>query len=134
MCFSACIALIIKYITSEPLPVRSCVIKYQAFVYSVLHVEQGHVCVPAHTTPPGPKTLLRLQSLCCLNDIPAMWLHVCSMSSAAQRRNCFHVSEIPTRSTHLFTKGCLFIMHMMGGGGCCFRHIELDEAKSEAEI
>lgn len=45
------------------------------------------------------QALFRLQ-LPCLNGISAMWLRVWGVSSAAQRRNCFYVSEIPTQPTH----------------------------------
>lgn len=56
---------------------------------------------------------------CCLNGISAMWPHACSTSAAAQRRNCFYVSEIPTQPTHEVSDHwvCLFVVWIDGGVG-----------------
>lgn len=70
------------------------------------------------------QALLRMHYPCCFNGISAMWLHTCSISSAAQWRNCFYVSEIPTLPPHKVTDQwvCSFVMCM--NEGMCIRNKE----------
>ena len=56
--------------------------------YSRLRVRRTGTCVCFLSV----EALLRLQSPC-LNGISTMRLHACGISSAAQRRNCFFMSQ-----------------------------------------